>query len=440
MNFVGILIAIVIFGLIVMIHEFGHLLIAKANGIKVSEFSIGMGPRLFSFGKGETKYSLKLLPLGGSCMMGEDEESDDERAFTNKGVWARIATIFAGPFFNFVLAFIISMVIISIAGYDPAYVVTVDENSAASKAGLRQWDIISEIDGSNVHIARDLQLYFYLNELEIDKPVEISYLRDGEEYTTVLVPEAFEKYYLGITYKQEDTAAKVESITPDYPFDKAGVKAGDIITEVNGTPISSGKELGAYIAEHPFSTEPVTVQYERNGVKTDTVVTPMYTRTASTGFSYNYQYVQYREEASFGQVIKYGFIEVGYWIKSTIKGLGRLITGRASSDEIGGPVRIVSELGNVVEESSDDGILYVFLNLMNWTVLLSANLGVMNLLPIPALDGGRLMFLIIEVFRGKPIEKEKEAKVHLIGFIILMVLMVFIFSNDIFNLVKGCVG
>lgn len=440
MSIFGILIAIIIFGIIVMIHEFGHLLIAKANGIAVQEFSIGFGPRLLSFGKGETKYSLKLFPLGGSCMMNEDEISDDERAFNNKGVWARIATIFAGPFFNFILAFIVSVIIIAIAGYDPAYVVSVEENSPASRAGLKQWDIITEIDGSNVHIARDVQLYFYLHDIEADKPIAITYERDGSEYETTLTPEAFEKYYLGITYKQEETKAKIESIVKDYPFDKAGVKPGDYITAIDGTPINSGIELGTYIAGHPFGTASVKVEYERNGVKTETEVIPMYEKSATTGFTYNYQSAQFREEANFGQTLKYAFIEVGYWIKSTIKGLGRLITGKASSDEIGGPVRIVSELGNVVEESSEDGALYVFLNLMNWTVLLSANLGVMNLLPIPALDGGRLFFLIIEVFRGKPIDKEKEGKVHIIGFIILMILMVFIFSNDIINIVKSCNG
>ena len=123
-----------------------------------------------------------------------------------------------------------------------------------------------------------------------------------------------------------------------------------------------------------------------------------------------------------------------YWIVSTVKGLGQIITGNVSTNDIGGPVRIVDEIGNVVEESKSDGILYVILNLLNWCVLLSANLGVMNLLPIPALDGGRLLFMFIEVVRGKPVAKEKEGMVHMIGIILLMLLMVFVFFNDIRNI------
>ena len=159
-------------------------------------------------------------------------------------------------------------------------------------------------------------------------------------------------------------------------------------------------------------------------------LTPEYTTSYLTGFSYNYAY---REKTGPLGVLKYSFVEVKYWIVNTYKSLGQIFKGKVSTDDLGGPVRIVSELENTVEETKSDGLLYVVLNLMNWAILLSANLGVMNLLPIPALDGGRLVFIVIELIRGKPVPPEKEGIVHAVGIVLLMALMVFVFFNDIRN-------
>lgn len=176
----------------------------------------------------------------------------------------------------------------------------------------------------------------------------------------------------------------------------------------------------------------MTIGYLRDGIASEVQIDPLFDSEGySLGFSYNYNY---REKTNLLGVIKYSFYEVKYQIVSTVKNLGQMITGNISANDIGGPVRIVDEIGNVVEESKSDGILYVILNLLNWCVLLSANLGVMNLLPIPALDGGRLLFMFLEVVRGKTIAKEKEGMVHMIGIILLMLLMVFVFFNDIRNI------
>ncbi len=430
-TFVNILIAILIFSIIVIIHELGHFLLAKLNGILVQEFALGMGPKLFSFKKGETTYALKLFPIGGSCMMGEDEDSNDERAFTNKGVWARIAVIFAGPFFNFILAFIMSIILISIAGYDPPIVLGVKDGTAAQTAGLKPGDVITEVDGSNISVGREVATYFMYNELREGEAIEISYERDGVEHTTELIPSVYGRYMLGFSYNSSNEPAIISSLIEGAPLAQAGVLPGDIITAINGTPIKSGNELATYLDTIEMGEEAINISYSRNGVETNIDVIPRYSEELTTGLTYNYQY---REDAAPLEVLKYGMVEMKYWIVSTIKGLGRLVTGQAKSDEIGGPVRIVKEIGNVVEESKDDGIKYIILNLMNWCILLSANLGIINLLPLPALDGGRLMFLLLEAVRGKPIDKEKEGKVHLIGFILLMVLMVVVFFNDIRNL------
>ena len=156
----SIIISVLVFSVLVIIHEFGHFLLAKKNGIGVTEFSLGMGPRIVSFDAKGTKYSWKLIPFGGSCMMvGEDENSEREDAFGKKSVWARISVVAAGPIFNFLLALVLSVVYIGLEGYDQAKITYVDENYAAYEAGLREGDIITEYDGKDIVIFRDLWLY-----------------------------------------------------------------------------------------------------------------------------------------------------------------------------------------------------------------------------------------------------------------------------------------
>ena len=199
---------------------------------------------------------------------------------------------------------------------------------------------------------------------------------------------------------------------------------------MNGTEIATGEQFSEYIKDNPLDGSEVEFTLERNGERVTLNLTPEYTTIYSPGFSYNYLG---REKTNPVGVLKYGLVEVKYWIVNTYKSLGQIFKGKVSTEDFGGPVRIVSELENTVEETKSDGILYVFLNLLNWAILLSANLGVMNLLPLPALDGGRLVFIIIEIIRGKPVPPEKEGMVHAIGIVLLMALMVFVFFNDIRN-------
>jgi regulator of sigma E protease len=148
------------------------------------------------------------------------------------------------------------------------------------------------------------------------------------------------------------------------------------------------------------------------------------------GFGYNIG----REDCPASKVLKYSCIEVGYWIRTTVKSLVYMIQGHVSSDSVGGVVRVVDEISDSVEESKQVSSSFAILNAVYWSIVISANLGVMNLLPLPALDGGRLLFMIIELFRGKPIDRDKEAMVHFIGIVLLMILMVFLFYNDIVNI------
>ena len=339
----NIVIAILVFSLLILFHELGHFSLAKANGIRVNEFSLGLGPTILGFTKGETKYSLKLLPFGGACMMeGEDEESDDDRAFNKKSVWARISVVAAGPIFNFIMAFVFSIVLIACVGVDKPVLTDVIDGYAAQEAGLSSGDTIVKMGGKNINFYKEVSAYAAFH---VGEPVGIVYERDGQEYTTTLTPK----------YDEEE-----------------------------------GRYLYGFIA---------------SGM---------------------------RERTGFFETIYYSFCELGYYIDTTIESVKMLITGGVSVNELSGPVGIVQNMGQVYEESvQNDGYYYAFLNMLNWTIMLSANLGVMNLLPIPALDGGRLVFLAVEAIRGKPIDPNKEGMVHMIGIILLFLLMFFVMFNDI---------
>lgn len=435
----SIIIAILVFSLIIIIHELGHFLLAKKNGIGVVEFSIGLGPTIWGFTKGETKYSVKLLPFGGMCqMVGEDSEQNTvaENAFYSKGVWQRFSVVFAGPFFNFVLAFVLSLFVIGFVGYDAPVILSVKNSSPADAAGLEPGDIIKKIGNSKISIGREVDSYFLYNELT-SEPLEIVFERSGERNSTILEPVLSKQYLLGFNYLPTDQGvAEIVGVSENFPFHQAGILPGDVITHINGEKISTGVELSAYMDLHPLDGSMVSVTYERkNGseiISTTVELEPLLYREAySTGFSYNLD----REKTGILQTIKYSLIEVKYWIVTTVKNLGLLITGQLSSDDVGGPVAIIGTIGDVYEQTSEQGnAMDVVLQMAYITILLSANLGVMNLLPIPALDGGKLLFTLIEAFRGKPIDREKEGFVHLIGMILLMALMVFIFFNDIKNI------
>lgn len=417
-----IVLSLMVFSILVLIHEFGHFLLAKKNGIGVTEFSLGMGPRIVSFVKGGTRYSWKLIPFGGSCMMvGEDEESDNEDAFNKKSVWARISVVAAGPIFNFILALVLSIVYIGLEGFDQAAVTNVNEKYAADEAGIQDGDIITEYDGKNIVIYRDLWLYQYMNPVD-NKPIKVKYERNGKEYTTKLIPNEY--YSLGISYYADDNECKV-TVVEGNPSYKAGIRDGDVIVAINGSKVSTGKEVNENMSENPMDGSEVVLTILRDGTETDYKVTPQkagYTE----GFSYGI-----RKKVNPLLVLRYSFTELRYDMESTFAGFKMLFTGKVDKDDVAGPVGIVKIVGDSYEQTKPYGFYYVFLQISYLVILFSVNLGVVNLLPFPALDGGRLVFLFIEAIRGKPIAREKEAIVHFAGMLVLMLLMVLIMFNDI---------
>lgn len=341
----GIIIAIVLFSVIVLFHELGHFLAARLNGIEVDEFALGMGPLLFSKEYKGTRYCIRALPIGGACMMGEDDEATGEEGnFHSKPVWARIMVIVAGPVFNFIMAFVLSVILTVMVGYDPPTVSEISQGSPAKEAGLQAGDRIVRMGNKKIHIFREISAY---NQFHQGETVDVTYERGGERHTVTIKPaydEELDYYLLGV-----------------------------------------GR--GA------------------------------------------------NQKAGFLTSLQYGAYEVKYWVCVTASGLKMLLTGRAGLDQMSGPVGIVNMVDDAYTSSVSYGFSVIAANMMNMAILLSANLGVMNLLPIPALDGGRLVFLILEAIRRKRVPPEKEGYVHFIGFALLMVLMVVVLYNDIRRLI-----
>lgn len=340
----GIILAILIFSFIVFFHELGHFSLAKKNGIEVEEFCLGMGPVLFSKEYKGTRYALRLLPIGGACMMGEDDEATGaEGNFHSKSVWARMAVIAAGPVFNFILAFIMAVILTMMTGYDRPVASEVEEGYPAIEAGMQAGDEIVKINNKRIHIFREVSMY---NMFHQGEEMEVTYRRDGEEYTVTLIPE----------YDEES-------------------------------------------------------QYYRMGI-------------ISSGY----------EKANLLTAVQYGAYEVKYWIDYTLSSLGMLLSRQVGVDQLSGPVGIVNLVDETYQSTVSYGFATVVANLLNLAILLSANLGVFNLIPFPALDGGRLIFLIVEAIRGKKISPEKEGYFHFVGFALLMILMVVVMFNDITRL------
>ncbi len=341
----GIIIAILLFSFIIIFHELGHFLLAKKNGIQVDEFSLGLGPTLIGKKFGETFFCIKLLPFGGACMMGEDDVDDvSPGSFNSKSVWARMSVIAGGPVFNLILAWIFCVILIGATGYRPPIVSEVMEGSSAEEQGMQAGDVIKEINGRNVHIWDDMNLYTLTHADEA--PFEVVYERDGEKHTAELELRTLEGSEAPIL----------------------GVVSGEV---------------------------------ERPGVLGS---------------------------------MQYGVYKVKYWINYTVDSLRMLATGQAGMKDLSGPVGIVNVVNDVYETAAPSGGWAVFLTMLNFGTLLTANLGVLNLLPLPALDGGRLVFLIIEAIRKKRVPPEKEGMVHFAGFAALMILMVIVMYNDIMKL------
>lgn len=341
---------IIIIGLLITSHEFGHYLVGTMCGARVNEFTVGFGPKLFSFYKRDTLFCVRLLPFGGACIFDGmegilDGEELDEHALPNLPPIKRAATLIAGPFANFLLSFLLALIVVGFSGADLPVIGEVIEDSAAYDAGLQAGDVIKKIDGEHIHLYREVSMISSM--YAGGKTMTIEYERDSERYTVQVTPRYSEtdgRYYIGI-------------------------RGG-----------------GAYIKCNPLN------------------------------------------------LFAYSFYEVQYWMRYTVKSLGMLFTGRLGIDALSGPVGMANMVNDTYEEVKPFGIASVILTMMNLLLLLSINVGVINLLPLPAFDGGKLIFALIELVTGKRVPPEKEAIVHLVGTVLVVALMIVVMYHDIARL------
>ena len=427
-----IIIAIVIFSIIILFHELGHFLFAKKAGIIVEEFSLGMGPRLLSTVKNGTRYSLKVFPFGGSCAMrDEDGEGEAAGSFNSASIGGRIATVAAGPIFNFILAFVIAVIIVGVIGYDPPQVMAVEAGSPVAEAGLLEGDVITRFNGKRIAIGRDLYNYETFRGLK-EEEITVEFKREGEKQTITYMPTSVDRFMLGFTYPGDsDTLpAEVSSVVIGSAMAKAGIMPKDVITGINGTPITTAKELDNYFNENPMTGEEVQLSFERDGKQKEASITPIKTTSVDMGFGYNMG----RVRATPLGTVRYAVEEMRFWVDTTFASVRMLITGQVGINEMSGPIGVINVIGDVYEGGKEEGALITWMSVLNIMLLLSVNLGVLNLLPLPALDGGRLIFLLLEAVRGRPTNRKVEGIINLAGFALLMALMVYVTFNDIFKL------
>lgn len=342
MDLFTIIITLIVLGVLIIVHELGHFLVAKYQGITVHEFAIGMGPKILNFQKEETEYTIRLLPIGGYIKMdGEEGDLEDENNFSNKPVLSRLAVLFAGSFMNFLLAFVLIFMSLIYIGEPVDTIPIISDLKAgysADIAGLVEGDKIININGNEISSIDDVSDNIRNSSNEIDLIV----LRDGEEIEKTM-------------------------------------------------PLIFDEEMGSYIIG-------ISMTYERE---------------ISISFAFKTTIEVFRD------IIKEIF---NFFVR-----LFRREEG--VSEDVGGIVAI----GGIVGEAARVG----FINIVLLTGFISINLAIMNLLPIPALDGGRILFLLIELVRGKPVDPEKEGIVHFIGFALLMILVIIITYRDIMNVFGG---
>jgi len=428
----NIFVALVALSVLILIHELGHFLVARWAGIKVLEFSIFMGPKIFSWGKGETKYSIRAIPMGGFVKMeGEEEASSDERAFMNKPAGKKALVIVSGAAMNILIAIIIISLISLTLGYSTTTVAKLSEDSALKEAGISVGDKIVSYDGKHVFHPSDLSMFLYVST---GGPVEVVYKREGVkglQRTTVVPKESTPVYMIGITVGTTGGKANntVESVQKGSPAEMAGLIPGDVILQVDEVPVNERDDLLNYLQQ--TKGKPVEITVGRNGEKiTFHDVKP---KASETYFDLGVDF-EYKKGNIFSSVAS----AMNYSL-STIRGvlysIGWLISGKAKFSEVSGPVGIVTAIGEVVEMGR--GFSEKLLYLLQITAFLSLNLGVMNLIPFPALDGGKLLLILIEKIRRKPIDPEKEAWISMVGFFFLIALLIATLFNDIPKLIRG---
>ncbi len=441
--------ALILFGLLIFFHELGHFIFAKLTGVGVLKFSLGFGPALLKKRIGETEYMLSVIPLGGYVkMIGEEpgeelKEEDKERAFNNQSVFKRALIVFAGPFFNLVLAYIIFVVFLglnqSITIPDLDAVVNtnieiVEEGSPGMEAGFKVDDKIVSVGGKAVNA------WIEFEQAVFDSPgreLTVKVKRNNEVKEFKVTPESVSiedqngnEIVFGRAGISKRTT-RVGSVLKDSPASKAGLKRGDIITFVNNVPISDWGEMSKIISKHPGKEIPLSLK--RGNTVFNIKIVPEPQKFVNDE---GQEVVVGKIGITRGDVIASknifhsladGVEAVYKWSVLTVKVVGRLLTGTISAKQIGGPILIV----DAAAKAASAGVFAYF----NFIAIISINLAILNLLPVPVLDGGHLLFMAFEVLRRKPLSEKVMNFATKIGFAMLMLLVVLVFYNDIVRVI-----
>lgn len=431
MSITSIIVAIVALSFLIIIHELGHFLVAKAFNVKVNEFSLFMGPKLFSFQKGETKYSLRLIPLGGYVKMeGEEEASDDERAFNKKPVGVRAAVIAAGPIMNILTALVFAFIITAQTGYYTTQVKTVLPGSVAEKAGIQVGDKIVKYNDKTIYQISDFDLIAYPLTNE---SVNLQYERNGKKQTINITPNRQQDgYMLGFTPKVPEANAAdsnvVGKVSDKSPAKEAGLKEGDRIIKLNGTAVNTRQDIGKFIDQ--IKQNKVTITVKRNGqelkLKEVTPIPRKSSELKAIGVDFE------RSKGGFVNTLVESFNYTISTSRSIYYSLGWLINRTVPVSDLSGPIGITTVISDVVQLSPS--LMDKIINLLSFTAMISINLGLVNLLPFPALDGSKLVLLLVEKIRRKPLNPEKEAMITMVGFVLLIMLMIYVTFNDILRI------
>ena len=408
----GALKIMIVLGTLVTIHELGHFLVAKACHVKVHKFAIGFGPKILKKQGKETEYTLRLIPFGGFVQMeGEEEASEDERAFNKKPIYQRILIVAAGATVNLIFALVVYFFIAAAMNqYYGTTITSLPENSAEYLSGLRVGDKVQKVNGKRTLVGYDIEkiiekskLDEFIFEVEREGKTQVQYVR---------IPVT-KQGLLGIRY---DTNQMVAGILADTPVATSGLESGDKILAINETVIEDWQDIATQIDALPDQN--ITLTIERAGqeliIETKTIST--------TGRFYHMRFDVV--EPTGWEMVQYAWNETGDYFSATIEGFLSIFRGKTQNVEVMGPV-------GIAEQISSTSSLAEFFYLMS---AISLSLGIFNLLPIPALDGGKILILIIEKIRKKPMPQETEAKMTLIGFLLIILLAIVVTMKDVIGL------
>ena len=406
---------IILLGFLIFIHELGHFTIAKSCNVKVNEFAIGFGPTVWKKQGKETKYAIRLIPLGGFISMeGEEEKSEDKRSFSNASIPKRIAIVAAGAIVNIIFGICVYFILTASCGsFISNEIDSTIEGYAAQNIGLQSGDKIVKIDNKNIKSKYDLDKVMANSD---GKEFEVEIERNGKIEKYNIKPTEIKNKVTGIYL---DDKCKIVSIDKESSAEEQGIEKNDKLIKINGRSVENDRNKAIEILKQCKDEDNIEMTVERSSGMTITInLIPKTVSVYYLGVN-----MKMAEDNFINRCIN-GGIQTKEFALSIVNNLKQLFAGKVGIDQMMGPVGISEAVAKT------DGVKE-FIELM---ALISLSLGVTNLLPIPALDGGKILILIIEAIRRKPLNQQTEINIQLIGFSILIVLSLYVTYNDILRI------